>query len=76
MSTETTTAAELEINLAEARETLRQAFAAQDRAFERLESSTDETVAINELAFRAFVKATNAAAARVAQIRGAIRLAA
>jgi hypothetical protein len=77
MSTETTaTAVDLEINLAEARKAFRQALAAQNRAFDRLENSTEETVAINETIFRAHIEATNKAAARVSAIRCAIRIAA
>ena len=68
MTTETT-AAKTNIELAEARTAFREALAAQDRAFERLENSTAETVASNEMVYRAFVKATNKAAARVANLR-------
>ena len=67
MTTKTATAAAIE--LADARAAFREAIAAQDRAFDRLENSTAETVASNEAVYRAFVKATNKAAARVANLR-------
>lgn len=72
------TAAELSalaLDVQEARAAFREARAAQDRAFARLENSTAENVAANERAHRACIQATNKAAAHAAALHSRLRLA-
>ena len=58
----------LALDLHEARAAFREALAAQDRAFARLENSTAENVAANERAHRACIRATNKAGAHAAAL--------